>query len=102
MIIEHYGVLGMKWGVRKDRSSAASKLSTNSRTNKKPTAADKLSTNSRTNNKPTTAEKLSTSSNFKERFRKKSVEPIPLVIDLPVMSASMALGRKFAEYLFDS
>lgn len=32
--LEHYGVRGMKWGVRKDRS-AASKLSTNAKTNGK-------------------------------------------------------------------
>lgn len=34
--IEHFGTKGMKWGVRKDRSgSAASKLSTNAKTNGK-------------------------------------------------------------------
>lgn len=32
--LEHFGVKGMRWGVRKDRT-AASKLSTNSRTNGK-------------------------------------------------------------------
>jgi hypothetical protein len=32
--LEHYGVKGMKWGVRRNRS-AASKLSTNARTNNK-------------------------------------------------------------------
>ena len=52
--IEHFGVKGMRWGVRKDKS-AASKLSTNARTNGKDAypglstkrsghAGDKLST----------------------------------------------------------
>ena len=52
--LEHFGVKGMRWGVRKDRS-AASKLSTNAKTNgkdaypglstkKAPHAGNKLST----------------------------------------------------------
>ena len=45
--IQHYGVKGMRWGVRR-APSASSKLSTNSKTNGKPTAASKLSTNDKT------------------------------------------------------
>lgn len=102
--IEHYGVRGMKWGVRKDRS-AASALSTNARTNGKnpypglstktaPHAGKNLSTSNPRRRVVKNAAKDAISAGFHKRARAHAARRTLKRLDGVSADTSTRRGRK--------
>jgi hypothetical protein len=90
--LEHFGVKGMKWGVRQNRGAAVSNKN--------------VRTNSKANNKQTAVNK-----SFRERYKNElagseknlwGLSDRKIKLEDAVMVTAIVAGKKFAEYLLSS